>query len=109
MASDAVRSALRPSDRVVRLTIATQSAWPTVAGVALELERGGRRTTEVATPGYGFDATVLFGLNRRPTGREDVDVEFERIGPNEVQGAPAHGQPLATLGSLVLLINRRAP
>jgi hypothetical protein len=109
LATDAVRGALQPSDRVVRLTIATQSAWPTVAGVALELERGGRRTTEVATPGYGFDTAVLFGVNRRPTGREDVDVEFQRLGPNEVQGAPPRGAPLATLGSLILLINRRTP
>jgi hypothetical protein len=103
-----VRGALRPSDRVVRLTIATQSAWPDVAGVALQLERGGLRTTEVGTPGWGFDAAVLFGLNRRPTGREDVDVEFERLGPNEL-GTPGHGKLLATLGSFTLLINRPAP
>jgi hypothetical protein len=104
-----VRTALRPSDRVVRLTITTQSAWPTVAGVALELERGGRRTTEVATPGSGVDAILLFGANRRPSGHEDVDVEFQQTGPDEVQGTPARGRPLGSLGSLIAFINRPAP
>jgi hypothetical protein len=107
-ATDLVESALRPSDRVVRLTIATQSVWPTVAGVALQLERGGRRTTEFATPGYGLDAGIPFGVNRHPTGHEDVDIEFQRNGPTEVQGTPAHGHPVGSLGSLIILINRPA-
>jgi hypothetical protein len=107
-ATDLIRSALQPSDRVVRLTITTQSAWPTVAGVALELERGGRRTTEVGTPGSGVDAGVLFGAGRRPTGHEDVDIEFERQGVGEVQGAAAHGAPLGVVGTLSVLINRTA-
>jgi hypothetical protein len=106
-ATDAVGAVLHPSDRVVRLTITTQSAWPTAAGVALELERGGRRTTEVATPGSGVDTGLLFGANRRPTGHEDVDIEFQRLGPGEVQGLPAHGAPLGQFGSLQVLVNRQ--
>jgi hypothetical protein len=107
-ATDAVKAVLRPSDRVVRLTLTTQSAWPTAAGVALELERGGRRTTEVATPGSGVDTGLLFGTSRRPTGHEDVDIEFQRQGPGQVQGSPAQGAPLGRFGSLQVLINRKA-
>jgi hypothetical protein len=106
-ATDAVRAVLRPSDRVVRLTITTQSAWPTAAGVALELERAGRRTTEVATAGSGVDTGLLFGASRRPTGHEDVDIEFERQGPSEVQGSPARGALLGQFGYLEVLINRK--
>jgi hypothetical protein len=107
-ATKLVLAALRPSDRVVRFTITTQSAWPPIAGVALELERRGLRTTEAATPGAGVDPGLLFGASRRPTGHEDVDIQVQRNGSTEVQGVPAKGAPLGVIDSLVLLINRPA-
>jgi hypothetical protein len=107
-ATKVVLAALRPTDRVVRFTITTQSAWPPIAGVALELERRGLRTTEATTAGAGVDPGLLFGASRHPTGHEDVDIQVQRIGPTEVQGVPAKGTPLGVIGSLVLLINRPA-
>jgi hypothetical protein len=107
-ASKAVLAALRPTDRVIRFTITTQSAWPPIAGVALDLERRGLRTTEATTPGAGVDPGLLFGASHHPTGHEDVDIQVQRSGPTEVQGVPAKGAPLAVIGSLVLLINRPA-
>ncbi len=97
-----IRAAIQPRDRVVRLTMATDPAWPITAGVALELERDGYRTT---VAGDTRDWGLLFGAGRRATGREDTDVEFYEPAPANVEGPPPRGRPLGSVGTIELYLN----
>jgi hypothetical protein len=97
-----VRAALAPSDRVVRLTMATDPAWPIAAGVSLNLERAGYKTTVAGTT---RDWGVLFGAGRRATGREDIDVEFYEPAPPVDQGQPPNGRPLGAVGPVQVYLN----
>ncbi|MDQ6617745.1 MAG: hypothetical protein M3083_24080 [Actinomycetota bacterium] len=101
MAADTIEAKLTPNDRVVRVTIGSDSLWPTVAGIILDLERHGYRTT-VAGPTQ--DWTFYFGTSRRPTGREPVDVEFFPTGAGLAPGSA--GTPLTTIKDLSIFLNR---
>jgi hypothetical protein len=101
-ATQLVRSALAPSDRVVRLTMATDPAWPIAAGVSLNLERAGYKTTAA---GITRDWGTLFGASRRATGWEDIDVEFYQPAPPADQGLPPRGRLLGAAGPIDVYLN----
>jgi hypothetical protein len=97
-----IRAAIQPKDRVIRLTMATDPAWPIAAGVALELERDGYRTT---VAGSTRDWGSLFGADRRSTGKEDTDVQLYEPAPPNVEGPPPIGRPLGSAGPIRLFLN----
>jgi hypothetical protein len=101
--SHLVESALRPAERTVRITVATHLAWPMAAGLSLQLETDGRRTT---VAGITNDWTTMFGPQRRSTGREDTDVELFIPGPNEVQGLPPEGDQIGSVGQVLVFLLR---
>ena len=103
VATRLVERTLAPGQRTVRITIDTQQAWPLAAGLSLELERDGRRTTVAGTT---TDWPLLFGAVRRPTGRENVDIELYVPGPGEQQGQPPAGTPIGRAGTVVVYLNQ---
>ncbi|MDQ1396754.1 MAG: hypothetical protein QOG64_2013 [Acidimicrobiaceae bacterium] len=101
----AIEHQLGPGERTVRITIVSHDTWPTAAGIALELERAGRRTTVANTSGIW---TVLFGSRRATTGREQADVELYLTSDGPAAAA-AQGQPVATAGTTVVLLRHLSP
>jgi hypothetical protein len=96
----AIEGNLGPQERVVRITIVSHDTWPMAAGIALELERAGRKTTVANTSAIW---TVLFGSRRGTTGREQADVELYLTGDGPAAAA-AQGQPVATAGTTIVLL-----
>src|SRR5207302_1170424 len=88
----------------VRVTLLSFEDWRLIAGLVLDLERGGHHTT---VAGLGFDAPALIGRHRSPTGREPVEVVVYVVG-DQRGAALASGQQLGQVSNAIVLLRRPA-
>jgi hypothetical protein len=109
--SAVVRQRLVPSDRLVAIKILSHETWDQAAGLALELERQGRRTTVggVVTPvdpAAATDWTEVFEPRRRPNGRENVDLWLFLTSDPAAVAAAKPAQVLGEAGGVAVAIRR---